>query len=89
MADLQADHPESDHCRGAGQFLQFEELVGGDDVVAEGLPGGGNDRARAGSDDDRLGTDALAVLGFQQVGLDETDVAVDQHALGEVVGAVA
>jgi hypothetical protein len=71
-----------------GQILELEDVVGGDDAIAELPPGLGHERPRAGGDHDRLGADPLSG-DLDQGRLDEAGIVLDEDVLRHVVGAAA
>lgn len=54
LPNLQTDGPEPDHRHGGRQILELEDVVGGDDAVAERLPRLGHQGSRAGRNHDGL-----------------------------------
>ena len=87
LAQLQADGPQPDDRHGLGQVRQLEDPIGGDDALAQGLPGRGDQGSGSGGDDHAGGADALRG-GLDQCRLDEVGILLDE-LVAQIIGAVA
>ena len=87
LAELEADDARPEHRNALGQVVELEDLVVGDQPVAERVPRRRKGRRGAGGDDDRLRDDRRTAVDRQRVVVDEGRATEDLVGRRDLVDA--